>query len=78
MFTLLLAFTITPVLSFPTGAPSSACSTFTPDHGVSAQANDAPYEIDISVFETLNLDYGYVPGLTYPSKYSMCTVAIKI
>lgn len=73
VFTLLSVFAVTPALSFPSGAPASACDTFTPSHGFDAQTTDVPYEIDISVFgipvEVDVTEYGYVPGVQYDSKY---------
>jgi len=33
------------IYSYPTGAPSSACSTMTPSHGVGASANNGKFVI---------------------------------
>ncbi|CAB3996300.1 Hypothetical predicted protein [Paramuricea clavata] len=44
-------------LCYPTGAPSSQCTSMTPSHGVVAQAGASPYEVKV------NRSY-YMPGET--------------
>ena len=54
----------------PTGAPSTACSTLTPNHGIQEQQDSTfPYVIDIEVFRDPSNDrLLYTAGVTYNSK----------
>ncbi len=62
-----------PVQSFPTGAPSQSCSDLRPDHGGTTQTTPSPFELDMDVFQDVELPnlptaYSYVPSRTYDSK----------
>ena len=62
---LLLGVIVTAVVGFPSGAPSSACSTISPNHaGTTPQTSAVPYTVNIS-----SLTNGYVPGQSYTSKH---------
>ena len=56
--------------SCPTGAPAAACTSLTPNHGVSGQAaNTLPYTINTAVFSDPNTgELLYTAGFTYNSK----------
>lgn len=43
--------------SSPSGAPTAACSTMLPNHGVGAQTTDSPYKIVVSSKNIKNDDY---------------------
>ena len=61
---LLLGAVVTVVVGFPTGAPSAACTTITPNHsGTTAATSAVPYTVNIS-----SLADGYIPGQSYTSK----------
>ena len=55
--------------AYQTGAPSTACSTLTPNHGAPPQSSTSPYSLDLSSF-LLGSDgnYYYEPGNTYQCK----------
>ena len=65
---------VSTVSCFPTGAPSSACSSLSPNqtsHEAVAQNSSVPYEIDLSDFRDPNTgDLYYTPTTTYQSKYA--------
>ena len=70
---LMIALMASPVLSFSTGAPSQACATLMPNHGVLlSQTSSSPFELDVSTFEDLTFredrTYSYMPGVTYNRK----------
>ena len=69
---LLLIFIIPPSLSFPSGAPETACQTLTPDttsHGAQPQATNIPYVLNLSAFYDQATDLMvYTPGRVYNSK----------
>ena len=52
------------VNGLPTGAPSAACSTITPDHFFSAATSPVPFTVDLSSIPHRH----YVPGQSYNSK----------
>ena len=58
------------VLAYSTGAPTQACSTLMPSHGVSSQAaSSLPYMIDMDVFRHPSTgELFYIPGFSYNSK----------
>ena len=64
---LLLGVSVTAVVGYPSGAPTQACTTITPDHNVSTATGSVPYIVNIS-----SLDNGYVPGQNYTSEYCTC------
>ena len=54
--------------SLPSGAPSEACGTLSPDpsaHDAEPQTTPAPYEIGLESLEDENGGHSYVPGETY-------------
>ena len=60
----LLGITVNTVVGRMAGAPTTACSTITPNHSPNAPSGDAvPYTVNIS-----SLADGYIPGETYTSK----------
>ncbi len=63
----LLASLIPSVLSYRTGAPSAACSTLTPNHGVVGQDESTlPFRINTDVFQDANSGaLLYTPGFVY-------------
>ena len=67
-----------PTFSFPSGAPTSACSSLTPDatsHGASPQTTDVPYMLNLSVLFDQSLQrLAYTPNFTYNSKSLMDTL----
>lgn len=67
VLSLLVTLIPSEVVSYRTGAPSAACSTLTPNHGVSTQAaSTLPYRIDTDVFQDMNSGaLLYTPGFTY-------------
>lgn len=60
--------------ALPGGAPLSTCVNLTPMHGMIAQPDPSPYEIDISAFSCLNegmTSLYYMPGEYYNSKFEI-------
>ena len=54
------------VCTYPSGAPSEACSSLTPGHGGSPQSSPSPYTLDLSIFDLYNDGNSYYePGNTY-------------
>ena len=63
----------TSVYSLPSGAPSQACSSLTPNHGGSSQSSPLPYTLNMSTFNFYNDGNSYYePGNTYQCKEN-CT-----
>ena len=55
--------------AYPTGAPSEACTSLTPDHGGTPQSTSPLYTLDLSIFDLYNDGYYYYePGETYQCK----------
>ena len=71
-FTLLLISSATPALSFPSGAPLSACDTLAPnstEHSAPPQLTDIPYVLNLSEFFDQSLGrFTYNPNRTYNSR----------
>ena len=71
---LLLLSTIPPTLSFPTGAPQTACQSLSPDaaqHGAPPQTTDVPYVLNLSALYDPTIDrMVYTPDTVYNSKIS--------
>ena len=69
---LLLISIIPPSLSFPSGAPQTACQTLAPDatsHGAQPQATDIPYVLNLSALYDQAADQMvYTPDIVYNSK----------
>ena len=72
MLILFLVSTVHLTLSFPLGAPQSACETLAPDaiqHGAQPQVTNIPYVLNLSAFYDQALQqYVYTPDTTYNSK----------
>lgn len=68
--TFLLVALLPSALSYSTGAPAAACTTLTPNHGVSGQnTSTLPYRINTDVFRDMNSgELLYRPGFTYSGK----------
>ena len=72
---LLVLLAVSPIQSFPNGAPAQVCSDLRPGppHGVVPQATPSPYGLDVDMFEDLSsndgiaipVTYSYTPGITY-------------
>lgn len=82
---LVLSFTLivlaaSPVLPFPTGAPSQACLDLRPSHGSGPQNMSSPYELVVDMFEDISvpnvvpLTYSYTPSQTYDRKFKSVVV----
>ena len=57
------------VNSYPSGAPSQACSSLTPNHGGSPQSSPLPYTLDLSGFDLYgDGNFYYEPGNIYQCK----------
>ena len=59
------------VEAFPTGPPSEACPTISPDpdfHLAQPQTSPVPYELDLSALLDDDGGLSYIPGDSYPSK----------
>ena len=69
MFLLLSVSTVSPALSFQTGAPQAACQTLAPDatqHGAQPQPTDIPYVLNLSALHDPALDrMVYTPDTVY-------------
>ena len=65
----ILALTLIKMVSaHPTGAPTTACSTFRPNHGVNLpQSSVSPYLLDLSEFAVAS-SFVYNPGQQYSSE----------
>ena len=64
--TIVLSLSVTctaAVVGYPTGVPTSTCSTITPVHGNNTATGSVPYIVNIS-----SLDGGYIPGQNYTSE----------
>ena len=60
--------TLHVVVAYPDGAPTSACSNFLPNHGVTLpQSSPSPYEVDVSQFAVAS-SFVYIPGQQYNSE----------
>ena len=63
---------VSPTLSFPSGAPQTACQTLAPDatsHGATPQVTDIPYVLNLSVFYDQTTDQlVYTPDIVYNGK----------
>ena len=70
--TLLLISIIAPTLSFPSGAPETACQTLTPNttsHGAQPQATNIPYVLNLSaLYDQATDQMVYTPDRVYNSK----------
>ena len=67
---LIVAVNLDQSKCFPSGAPSTACSTLSPDplfHGAQPQTSAVPYEVDLSAFDDGTGALSYVPGQTFAS-----------
>ena len=68
-FILVLVSTAPPTLSFPSGAPQTACQTLTPDstrHGAQPQITDIPYALNFSAFyDQATEEMVYTPDIVY-------------
>ncbi len=64
---LVLLALVAKSLCFPGGAPSSACSNLTPNHGTASQDQATnPYVLNLTDFPRDSAgNYFYVPGVTY-------------
>ena len=62
-----LLVSVSPTLSYRTGAPLEACTTATPNHQQAASQSSStnPYRIGLGVFDARRGDWTYVPGRTY-------------
>ena len=63
MLSLTITCTVTMVVGYSTGAPTSTCATITPDHIGNTATGPVPYSVNIS-----SLDGGYMPGQNYTSE----------
>ena len=73
---LLLAVLVHSGECFSSGAPSSACTTLSPDltlHGAPPAVSSVPYSIDLSAFDVGGGVLEYIPGNSYSSK-STCVL----
>ena len=73
LLVLALLLVVSPVLSFPSGAPSQACSDLRPQHGDVPQTTTSPFELDVDMFEDVSdpdtqATYSYRPSTTYNRK----------
>ena len=63
---------VPPALSFPSGAPQTACQTLAPDatsHGATPQATETPYALNLSAFYDQTTDQMvYTPDIVYNGK----------
>jgi len=60
---LLLVIVVGYIHGFPTGAPTSACSSMTPSHGVDAQPNTGNFAIKTSKTERNTIAGKLKPGM---------------
>ena len=69
---LLLVSMVSPTLSFPSGAPQTACQTLAPDatsHGATPQVTDIPYVLNLSAFyDQATGQMVYTPDIVYNGK----------
>ena len=69
---LVLVSMAAPTLSFPSGAPQTACQTLAPDatsHGAQPQVTDIPYVLNLSAFYGQATDQMvYTPDTVYNGK----------
>ena len=61
---MIIAVAVTAVVGYPSGAPSSTCSSMTPIHPSSTATGPVPFNVNIS-----SLESGYLPGQTYTRDY---------
>ena len=70
--TLVLVSMAAPTLSFPSGAPQTACQTLAPDttsHGAIPQVTDIPYVLNLSAFyDQATGEMAYTPDTVYNGK----------
>ena len=62
--------------AYPSGAPTTACGSLTPQHGFDPQSSDIPYVIDLDQFKSGG-SYAYTPEKSYTSKiivYELCNI----
>lgn len=61
------------VNAYPGGAPSQACTNLRPQHGGTSQTSSPPYELDVDMFQDLEIPevpvtYSYSPNSSYNRK----------
>ena len=61
-----LLLAVSPIQSFPSGAPAQACSDLRPGppHGGVPQTTPSPYELDVDMFEDLASNDGIAVSVT--------------
>ena len=68
MLSLSVTCTVNMVAGYSAGAPTTACTTITPNHGGSTATGPVHYSVNIS-----SLDGGYLPGQSYASEQRYIT-----
>ncbi len=79
LYLLLLALSVAPVQLLPQGAPSQACSDLRPQHGGTPQTTPSPFELDVEMFEDVEVPnmpttYSYAPSRTYNRKILLANI----
>ena len=67
LFVLLFHELLSNATGYSTGAPDSACSDLTPQHGTLPQSSPSPFQLDLSGFQTAS-SFVYTPGVQYQCK----------